>query len=459
MIVSKVPHIIIYFMLISTAYGNVSSVYISTLKENIGKKKLFNQILNSKRIQYHFENKTINVNNFMRETDREAKKFSISHEAILDNSEKIIEAGKEILMGEESDATNCKERIECKQEYVNKKCTEARYQGDYNCLEDLSIKVLDNGRVRESWLSQCYPYKNLVPVNLCHERKHKQCTIANKTYRFKNRIIKRECWEKRLYFHCGVSKNSCDIYRRKGCEQIGSICERKIAGQCITYKQIFQCPTNHCEPQKISVSCKSKELFCSDGKCANSKRKANKSENFYRVISQITAAEEAGIQFNGKYIFKGESTYCRQFPLDFSDCCQTKGWGQGIHLTKCKAFEKKLARSKQQGLCVFIGKFCAHKIKTFGKCYQYHKAYCCFGSKLARIIQVNGREQLHKSFGSAKYPHCSGFTVTELEQINFQKIDFSRYYGDLKNKVHLSNSENDRLKIRKSIDHFANEDL
>ena len=64
------------------------------------------------------------------------------------------------------------------------------------------------------------------------------------------------------------------------------------------------------------------------------------------------------------------------------------------------------------------------------------KSFCVFGSKLAKIIQEQGREgQLHIKFGSAKEPNCQGITPEQLQSIDFSKIDFQDFFNDLNKNV------------------------
>jgi|GEM_PF-6432636 len=57
--------------------------------------------------------------------------------------------------------------------------------------------------------------------------------------------------------------------------------------------------------------------------------------------------------------------------------------------------------------------------------------WCCFPSKLGRIVQEQGRAQLGKSWGSAKHPDCSGFTIEELGLLKFDEMDLSEFLSDI----------------------------
>jgi conjugal transfer mating pair stabilization protein TraN len=50
---------------------------------------------------------------------------------------------------------------------------------------------------------------------------------------------------------------------------------------------------------------------------------------------------------------------------------------------------------------------------------------------LARIINEQGRTQVAKGWGSAEAPDCSGFTVAQLQSLNFAAMDLSEFYASL----------------------------
>ncbi len=87
------------------------------------------------------------------------------------------------------------------------------------------------------------------------------------------------------------------------------------------------------------------------------------------------------------------------------------------------------------GYCIYLGKVCERKWPMVG-CVQRAKRFCCFNSKMARIVQEQGRPQL-KSFGqdggwgSAENPNCRGFTPEEFQQLDFSLIDLTEYFGEI----------------------------
>lgn len=85
--------------------------------------------------------------------------------------------------------------------------------------------------------------------------------------------------------------------------------------------------------------------------------------------------------------------------------------------------------------CHYIGDYCEKKWPMVG-CVQKAKSYCCFNTKMARIIHEQGRPQL-VSFGAdggwgvPSAPNCRGFTPDEFQYLDFSRIDLSEYFEDI----------------------------
>ena len=60
---------------------------------------------------------------------------------------------------------------------------------------------------------------------------------------------------------------------------------------------------------------------------------------------------------------------------------------------QCKQEDLETSMSNDAGRCHYIGNYCEKKWALIG-CVQQANVYCCFNSKLARIIQEQGRPQL-----------------------------------------------------------------
>ena len=85
--------------------------------------------------------------------------------------------------------------------------------------------------------------------------------------------------------------------------------------------------------------------------------------------------------------------------------------------------------------CHYVGDYCQKKWPLVG-CVQKAKSYCCFNSKMARIIHEQGRPQLQSfqpngAWGVPEAPNCRGFTPDEFQALDFSRIDLSEYFEDV----------------------------
>ncbi|PTC54470.1 type-F conjugative transfer system mating-pair stabilization protein TraN (plasmid) [Salmonella enterica subsp. enterica serovar Copenhagen] len=218
-----------------------------------------------------------------------------------------------------------------------------------------------------------------------------------------------------------------------------------------------------CLHEYATYSCESKtsgkvmicggDVFCLDGEC--DKAQSGKSNDFCEAVSQLAALAAAGkdvAALNGIDVraFTGQAKFCKKDAAGYSNCCKDSGWGQGSGLAKCSSDEKALAKAKTNKLTVSVGEFCSKKV--LGVCLEKKRSYCQFDSKLAQIVQQQGRNgQLHISFGSSKHPDCRGITVDELQQIKFDQLDLTNFYEDLMNNQKIPDSGALTEKVKEQI--------
>lgn len=218
-----------------------------------------------------------------------------------------------------------------------------------------------------------------------------------------------------------------------------------------------------CLHEYATYSCESKtsgkvmicggDVFCLDGEC--DKAQSGKSNDFGEAVSQLAALAAAGkdvAALNGIDVraFTGQAKFCKKSAAGYSNCCKDSGWGQDIGLAKCSSDEKALAKAKTNKLTVSVGEFCSKKV--LGVCLEKKRSYCQFDSKLAQIVQQQGRNgQLHISFGSSKHPDCRGITVDELQQIKFDQLDLTNFYEDLMNNQKIPDSGALTEKVKEQI--------
>ena len=95
----------------------------------------------------------------------------------------------------------------------------------------------------------------------------------------------------------------------------------------------------------------------------------------------------------------------------------------------CPDADKLTALRRAQGICHHVGTYCSSK--SLGGCTTERESYCCFNSKLARILNVAGKAQLGISFGTPQNPDCRGLTVAQLQNLDFSQIDLSEFIADI----------------------------
>ncbi|MRT06045.1 type-F conjugative transfer system mating-pair stabilization protein TraN [Ewingella americana] len=195
------------------------------------------------------------------------------------------------------------------------------------------------------------------------------------------------------------------------------------------------------------------DTFCLDGECERAQK--GKNNDFAPVVSALAALAAAGKDVaarNGVDIraFTGSAKFCKKFAAGFSNCCKDSGWGKDVGLANCSTEEKALGKAKEKKLTVSIGEFCSKKV--LGACLEKKRGYCQFDSKLAQIVQQQGRNgQLRVSFGNARSPDCRGITQTELQQIQFDKLDFTDFFEDLQNNQNIPDDNTLTVRIREQI--------
>lgn len=240
-----------------------------------------------------------------------------------------------------------------------------------------------------------------------------------------------DCWQyKDTYFSQEADNGTCDKYMAdSACTLSSQKCLKSIGNICTQEQVYFSCETKISGEAQLCAG----ELVCNDGACDLLNN--DKSSSFGQAVSGLAALAAAGedvaaLNDINVTAFTGAPKSCRQAAAGFSNCCKDSGWGASVGLAHCDSEEKALGEAKERLLTVYIGDYCSRKV--LGVCLQKKKSYCQFDSKLAQIIQEQGRGwQLGINFGDAEHPNCRGITVDELQSILFDKVDFSNFYSDL----------------------------
>ena len=276
---------------------------------------------------------------------------------------------------------------------------------------------------QESWTNTC---GSLASDPLC-ELQSSACTDSSNPRVISGTSVSRPCWQYTDTYRCYDKNGSkgeddyCQELRKAGCTQSDSTCADDLYGRCIAWEQSYQCSVPG--KSRMVEDC-SAATYCQDGNCFDAGYEAN--ADFGLAASYLSSAEAMARDMDGSFnIFTGNSHKCKKVALGFKNCCKNSGWGLSFNLSQCSESEKVLGEKRGAGMCHYLGSYKDNSL--FPNRYD---SYCCFNSKLARIIHEQGRPYVPLAWGSAKSPVCRGFTPEELQQIDFGKIDFSEFFAD-----------------------------
>ena len=163
--------------------------------------------------------------------------------------------------------------------------------------------------------------------------------------------------------------------------------------------------------------------WCVGAGCDSTEPQAN--TGFVEATTRLNMAlEMGGEEFDRESlrIFTGKKRRCHIHFGGLANCCRNSGALVG--LANCSASEKELAKERNAGNTHYLGKYCSKRV--FGVCIRRSRAWCVFGSKLGRILHQQARPQLGLGWSS-----CRGFTVAEVERIDFASLDLSEFTDDL----------------------------
>lgn len=302
------------------------------------------------------------------------------------------------------------------------------------------------------------------------------------------------CWEQEKSFQC-LSKNTtstCDSESNSACTLQKTNCLNTVNGECQTGENVYKCQTQ-AGSTAASDSCKDKDFgqvmagmegareFAQyfdesslqffkgdDSRCSvklggalgGNCCKTKSDKNAWRDAAINQAASYALGQLASGYTFTVLTTGASSTIASmvggsvFGGGIGTFGVGASVSSSgsialtfnpvffaaavvlyfimdwlACEQEDRKTALKNKAGLCVSVGSYCDQKVLGF--CVEKKQSYCCFVSKLAKIINQQGKSQLSLGYGEPKNPSCGGFTSEQLEKIDFSKMDFTEFINDI----------------------------
>lgn len=109
----------------------------------------------------------------------------------------------------------------------------------------------------------------------------------------------------------------------------------------------------------------------------------------------------------------------------------------------CEQEETVTVFRREADLCHSVGSYCS--TDTPLGCVEKTQTYCCYISKLAKIVNEQGKPQLGRDFGTPESPDCNGFFAQDLEQLDFSKMDLSEFFEDIRSRMPNTNDMMTRI--------------
>ena len=284
------------------------------------------------------------------------------------------------------------------------------------------------------------------------------CVSPNETRNINGLDVLRPCWEWERTYQCqGVSPaNDCgDLDARPECTFSHDDClsYEPDGVTCNVYDRWYQCTTpSTSAPPPPAYVC-ADDLYCIDGECTSVEREA--STEFKDAMVAMNVMGELRDEFdpNELKLFSGENLKCTKKLFGLSNCCS----GKGVPLLTpflCSSEDRDVDTKDDEGLCYNVGTYCSNKI--LGVCTTKKQSYCCYGSKLVRILNEQGKAQLGMQWGKPKDPDCEGFLIAQFQQLDLSQMDFSEVYAEFVDAAKLPDEIELSIQIQQRIENYYN---
>ncbi|WP_373886397.1 conjugal transfer protein TraN [Sphingobium sp. CFD-2] len=255
--------------------------------------------------------------------------------------------------------------------------------------------------------------------------------------------------------------------------------ESPSADGCKMMEKVYSCPVPGGKAGQPPRYVCGDDVYCINGDCEAINREA--STEFKDVLTALHAIDTAGKDFDpdDMHVFPGARDTCHKPIFGLVNCCAGKVSGLlplgigGAALTgaisgnvaalagvatqflttfMCSTEEKMLDVKDRMGFCTFVGSYCSGSV--LGVCTTKRKTYCCFESKLSRILQEQGRPQIDKPFGKPKSEQCEGFTIDEFSRLDLSQMDFTDVYSDFMDAVRMPDEAQTMIDIQQKIQDY-----
>jgi len=106
----------------------------------------------------------------------------------------------------------------------------------------------------------------------------------------------------------------------------------------------------------------------------------------------------------------------------------------------CEQEEFELGAKRELRTCHHVGSYCTSKILT--ACIERRKAYCCFNTPLARILNEQIRPQLGRGWGEADETDCTGIAVADFGRVDWDRVNLDEWLAILAETGHFPTLDN-----------------
>lgn len=292
-------------------------------------------------------------------------------------------------------------------------------------------RVLKEGLsdIHEAWVADNSESEKLAQSQNCTFIKSTKSTPEPRQM---NEMDITRSWLKTDLYMCRHDQAKCPFLNSYLCVQKDKRCIQSAGDQCAVWELTFKCKVG-----KHAISKNSTENTYGVHKdLLETNYPPNSS--FTEAVTKLQIFEEMKREFEKSNqpniahveLFGGKKSQCSKSLAGdmLYDCCfSLRGLANTLKLSKCTADELALAEMREKGMCYYLGSHKDAFLELWNSRTQH--VYCCFPSKLARVLQQEGRKQLGIDWGSAKEPNCRGLTQEEIRRLDLAKIDLSEAYN------------------------------
>ncbi|OAN64532.1 conjugal transfer protein TraN [Sphingomonas sp. TDK1] len=305
------------------------------------------------------------------------------------------------------------------------------------------------------------------------------CTEGPETRVFDGVSVTQACWAWKRHFSCHVftAGNDCgDLEGNRQCTYLRDEClDDPRDGACKVTEKVYKCPipdgANPADKQYICGD----DVYCINGDCEPIVREA--STEFKDALVALHSIDQAGKEFDpdNLTVFSGQRNTCHKPVFGLVNCCAGKTSGlltaaaggaalaggpaaiaalatPFLSVFMCSQKEMQLDIKDRMGFCHRVGTYCSDSF--LGVCTSKSTAYCCFESKLSRILQEQGRPQINKPWGAPKKEQCKGFTIDEFARLDLSVMDFTEVYAEFIDAAKLPDEVQTMTEIQQKIQNY-----